>query len=94
LAALLLIPTSIRLNWRDNSSDERGFLIERKTGLCASESEWRQIAVTGMNTATYTDTAVLSAATYSYRLRAYNGYAHSPYTRCVSQTTSDTCEDK
>jgi len=94
LAASLLTPTSIRLDWRDNSSNERGFLIERKTGLCASESDWRQIAVTGMNTATYTDNAVSSAATYSYRLRAYSGYAHSPYTRCVSITTSDVCEDK
>jgi len=94
LAASLLTPTSIRLNWRDNSSDERGFLIERKTGLCASESEWRQIAVTDVNTASYTDNTVLSAATYSYRLRAYSGYANSPYTRCVSLTTSDVCEDK
>jgi hypothetical protein len=94
LTTSLLTPTSIRLNWRDNSSDERGFLIERKTGLCASESDWRQIAVTGSNTTTYTDNDVLSAATYSYRLRAYSGYVHSPYTRCVSLTTSDVCEDK
>jgi len=93
LTASLLTPTGIRLNWRDNSSDERGFLIEKKTGPCASESDWRQIAVTGINTTTYTDNDVLSAATYSYRLRAYSGYAHSPYTRCVSLTTSNICED-
>jgi hypothetical protein len=92
LTASFLTPASVRLNWNDNSSNERGFLIERKTSLCASESDWRQIAVTDANTSTYTDNSVSSAATYSYRLRAYSGYAHSAYTRCVSVTTSEPCE--
>lgn len=66
----------VTLAWQDNSSDELGFKIERKTG---SAGTFRQIATVGPNVTSYTDTGLRKGTTYYYRARAYNSSGHSPY---------------
>jgi hypothetical protein len=76
--------SQINLFWSDNSSDESGFKIERKTGASGS---WSQVATTGANTTGYADVGLAAGATYVYRVRAYNGAGDSAYTNETSATT-------
>ena len=60
---------SMSLNWADNSSNESGFRIERKTG---SNGTYAQIATVAVNVRSYVDSSVTAGTTYCYRVRAYN----------------------
>ena len=73
----------VTLAWEDQSSNEQGFEIERKT---ASEGEYVQIATVAANTTTYTDTDLGKGKTYYYRIRAFNSHGHSPYTEEIRVT--------
>ena len=59
----------VGLAWSDRSSNEGGFLIERKTG---SSGAWQTLATVTANTTRYTDTTTVSRTTYYYRCHAYN----------------------
>jgi subtilisin len=74
----------IALNWTDNSSNETGFKIERKTGVSGTYS---QIATVGANVTTYSNTGLSEGTTYYYRVRAYNLVENSSYSSEVSATT-------
>jgi hypothetical protein len=82
----LLAPTSltarpvgsadVALNWVDNSRDETGFLVERRTGGAA----FTTVANLPANTNTFTDRGVPQGATLTYRVTmvaAGNATAHS-----------------
>jgi hypothetical protein len=76
-AAFTISGTSkLTLAWRDNSSAEESFAIERKTG---SAGTFGQIAKVGANVVLYVDTSVTRGLTYCYRLRATNSSTLSPY---------------
>lgn len=81
LIATLSTPSNavaaINLTWNDNSNNETGFRIERKTGTTGT---FAQIATTAANVALYADTTVVTGTTYCYRVRAYNGAGNSAYT--------------
>lgn len=68
--------SEVKLIWNDNSNNEIGFKIERRT----SSSSWNEIATIGANSESYTNKGLNSGATYNYRLRAYNSYGNSDYT--------------
>jgi hypothetical protein len=68
--------TKATLTWDDQSSNESGFEIERKTG---TKGVYRQIAIVGPNVTSYTDTGLHPGMTYFYRVRAYNEKGHSAY---------------
>jgi hypothetical protein len=55
--------TQIDLSWRDNSSDEQGFKIERRAALSGT---WAQIATVGANVTSYHDTGLTPGISYSY----------------------------
>ena len=64
----------IILTWKDNSTNETGFKIERKSG----SGTWTlhdQIA--SQNITTYTDTKASQLSTYTYRVFAYNSSGNS-----------------
>ena len=65
------------LQWADAGSDEVGFAIERSAGFAAAA--WQEIAVLPAGTTAYTDTALAPAATYWYRVRAFNDKGASAY---------------
>lgn len=75
---------SITLKWADNSSDETGFKIERKTGSSGTYSE---IATVDAGVTTYNDTGLTEGTTYYYEVRAYNGAGDSAYSNEESTTT-------
>ena len=77
--------SQIDLSWTDNSSDETGFKIERKTGASGTYSE---IATVSADVTTYGDTGCNGATTYYYRVRAYNASGNSSYSSEASATTS------
>lgn len=71
-------PTNtIVLKWMDSSEDEEGFSVERAEGFV--EARWREVASLPAGATVYTDTAVLSATTYWYRVRAFNASGNSAY---------------
>ena len=76
--------SQITLTWSDNSGNESGFKIERKTGTGA----FSQIATVAANVRTYPNTGLAPATNYTYRVRATNSSGDSTYSNTVSATTS------
>lgn len=77
LRLTLLSYTSIKLEWTDNSVDESGFRIERKTGKGAF------VALNtnpGVNATSFTDFGLTAGTTYTYHVRAYNANGDSANT--------------
>jgi hypothetical protein len=66
----------LQLAWNDNSNNEDGFKIERKTGTSGNYGE---IITLGINATSYTDSGLTDGATYCYRLRAFNSAGNSNY---------------
>jgi hypothetical protein len=93
LFTLLTLPSSppaataaqLTLGWSDNSTNEAGFRIERRTGTTGTYAE---IAVVGVNVKSHTDMNLANATTYCYRVRAYNQMGSSSYSNEQCATTS------
>jgi hypothetical protein len=79
-----VIAASWQLTWADNSSNETGFRIERKTGAAGMFSV---ITTTGPNVTSYNDSTLSDSTMYCYRVNAFNGAGSSPYTPEVCGTT-------
>ena len=80
LARLQSDNSTVELAWQDNSSNEEGFKIERRTGAAGN---WVEIATAGTDAQNYTDTN-LPPETYSYRVRAFKGTTDSDYSNVSS----------
>lgn len=83
LTATASSATSIALSWTDQSSDETGFRIERKTGNGA----YSLLSEVAANTKVYNDLNVLASTNYTYRIFAFNAYGNSAYSNESSATT-------
>jgi hypothetical protein len=70
---------SVSLAWTDNSSNETGFRVERKT-----TGSWSQIGTTSSNIYVYWDQGRTNGVRYYYRVRAYNGAGNSAYSNEAS----------
>jgi len=84
----------VDLTWEDESSNETGFQIYRKSGNCSSTNSWSVIETTGGNITSYSNTGLSSGTTYSYKVRAYKkssaqpyAYGYSLFSNCSSATT-------
>lgn len=69
LSATTVSESEIALTWQDNSANEDGFKIERKTG---EQGIWQEIATAAADATTYSDTGLTAHYRYYYRIRAYN----------------------
>ena len=91
LALLLLLvvapawAASNVLTWTDNSANEANFHIERKAEACAGTAAFAEIATTGANIRTFTDSAVMEGVTYCYRVAASNPAGKSVYSNPASR---------
>ena len=77
--------SQISLTWTDNSNNETGFKIERRS---ETETAFSEIATVSANTTTYTDTGLQADTTYYYRVRAYDANGNSDYSNEASVKTS------
>jgi len=75
LEAYIISPTHIRLTWWDNSTDEDGFILERKE----VGGSWVQIARLPRDLNVYNDEELTLGGSYLYRVRAYQGEYYTPY---------------
>ena len=66
--------SQVNLSWTDNSTNESGFKIERKS----SNGNFQMIGTVTANTTSYADNAGLQAGTvYAYRVNAFNSAGNS-----------------
>jgi len=76
---------AVELNWSDNSANEDGFAIERRTSGTAT---WTEIAQVPADVTTHRDSDNLQpATTYFYQVRAVRGAQFSAYTNEAQVTT-------
>ena len=68
--------TQIDLSWTDNSTNETGFKIQRKTG----SENYTFVGEVNANVMTYSDTGLLPNTTYLYRVLSYNSAGNSTVT--------------
>ena len=84
LAATAISSSQINLTWTDNSNNETGFKIERRTGLVGA---YAQIATVGVNVVSYSSTVLTANTTYYYRVRSYSAAGNSGYCTEANATT-------
>ena len=93
--ALALSSSQVKLTWRDISTNEIGFRIERQSPYGSnpdgypggSGSSWTEIAVVGANATVFTETGRAPGTAYQYRVRAYNTSGYLAYSKTVYVTT-------
>ena len=79
----------LQLTWIDNSTDEIGFKVQRKTGTTGTYAD---IASVGANVTSYTDSSLMNATTYCFRVNAFNANGNSPYSPEACGTTPSTIQ--
>ncbi|MFZ2919857.1 MAG: multicopper oxidase domain-containing protein [Desulfosalsimonadaceae bacterium] len=88
LTATLQAGPQVQVTWRDNATNETGFVLERSVNAGA----FAQIVAPGprINTGnvTYTDAAVIAGNTYTYRVKAVNGPASSAWSNTATVTVT------
>lgn len=94
LIGTIVSSTQINLSWADNSTNETGFKIERKSGTGA----FTVVGTTATNITTFSDTALTSGTTYVYRVYSNNAVGNSiTYSNELTLTTtipvSSLCDD-
>lgn len=85
LAATAQSFNKIRLTWTDNSANETGFEILRST---TSGGPYVAAGSVGPNVTAFNDSALASATTYYYEVRAVGAQSESPYTSESFATTA------
>jgi len=84
LTAAAVSSSQINLTWKDNSNNETGFKIERKTGAGGTYS---QIGTVGANATAYSSTGLTGNTTYYYRVISYSAAGNSNYCAEANATT-------
>lgn len=75
--------STVELSWKDNSNNEKGFEIYRKT----KSSSFTKIATLPKDTTKYEDKALTSGMTFYYEVKAYNEGGESSPSNVVEVTT-------
>jgi fibronectin type 3 domain-containing protein len=89
LTGMVVSLNQIDLQWNDNSDNEDGFIIQRKTG----DGAFATIDTVEAGATTYSDTDVQASRSYTYRLSSYNPVGHSAWTEEFQATTLPTVPD-
>lgn len=84
LSAEPVSTSEISLTWTDNSDNEDGFIIERRT---TEEASFSSIDSVEANVTEYNDTGLTPCTEYHYQVCAYNLGGNSDYTDVANATT-------
>lgn len=86
LQAYALTWSEIQLNWKDNSTSETAFIIERSLD---GVSGWTEIVRVGADVSEYLDSGLDPETTYYYQVRAYRegDLVYSEYSNDANATT-------
>ena len=84
LTATAVSQSQINLHWKDNSTNERGFQIERSPN---GTTGWKVIDRVRLNVEDYQDTTAACGSTYYYRVNAFTAGGFSAYTNVAHDTT-------
>ena len=79
--------TNVKLSWTDNSSNELGFVLQRKLGDSASVAAYSIIDTLASDVTSYIDTTASDTTKYTYRIYAYNNDTVSAYSNIATITT-------
>jgi uncharacterized protein (TIGR02145 family) len=86
LTGVVVSTTQINLSWTDNSTNETGFKIERKTGT----GTYTIIGTTATDITTYSDIGLTPSTTYTYRVYSNNAVGNSlTYSNELTLTTAN-----
>jgi fibronectin type 3 domain-containing protein len=85
LAITSVVSNQVTLSWSDNSNNETGFKIQRKTGVSGT---YATIRTTASNITSYTDSGLADGTLYYYRVCATNATGDSAFSNEASGTTS------
>ena len=85
LIATAISPTQINLAWNDNSNNETGFEIERKT----TTDDFERINSVDAGTTDFEDGNLAVGNTYTYRVRAVGSDENSGYSNEATITTEE-----
>jgi subtilisin family serine protease len=77
----------VNLSWKDNSSNETQFLLER-CRLSRSSCTFSQLGTVGAGVTAFSDTSVSRRTTYRYRVKARNSAGDSAYSNTAQVTTN------
>jgi uncharacterized protein (TIGR02145 family) len=87
LIATVFSANQVNLSWTDNSTNETGFKIERKTGT----GTYTIVGSTVTDVVIFNDTGLTPSTTFIYRVYSYNAAGNSPtYSNEVTVTTTAT----
>jgi FtsP/CotA-like multicopper oxidase with cupredoxin domain len=86
LSATLLAGPQVSLTWRDNATNETGFIIERSTDGLTFTQIGTAPARNNTGNVTYIDNTVVLGTIYTYRVATVVGTAQSPYSNVASIT--------
>ena len=79
-------PSTVALNWVDESDEETRFEIERREG---ADGSWNQVAALDPNSTTFGDVGLTPNTTYHYRVRACNDVGCSGFSDEADATTHE-----
>jgi len=85
LTATTVSSSRIDLTWRDNSNNETGFRVQRRTN---GSSHWVEAGTTAANATTFSDGGLEPSTTYRYRVQAFNNAGASAFSNEVVATTA------
>ena len=86
LTGVVVSITQVNLTWIDNSTNESGYKIQRKTDT----GTFSDVASTGVDIATFSDQGLTPNTSYTYRVFAYNSAGNSlQHSNEVTITTSN-----
>ncbi len=77
------LAAQLTLSWADNSTNEDGFRIERRT----NSGTYQQLTNLSSNVTSFTDLNLTNSTTYCYRVLAFNSAGASPYSNEGCATT-------
>jgi hypothetical protein len=83
LSATPATSSKINLSWKDKSSGELDFRIERRT----ASGSWAEVGTSAANSTSYTDGSMSLNTTYYYRIRARGDSGYTAYSSEASATT-------